>query len=165
MRTALGLGATAAALALGAALALPRLGSVVVFEVLLAVVGALALRFLLPTLGDGPRRARRRRWRRAPDQTPAPAWLLRYQGMVVGAGRDTAATESRLLPELRQLAAERLDALHDVDFTRQPEQARRLLGEAGWSLLRPDWASGRGTWDPGATPAQIEAAVAAIEKL
>ncbi|NNC93029.1 MAG: hypothetical protein HKN80_11125, partial [Acidimicrobiia bacterium] len=150
MKQALLVASVSSALLLIALVALPRTGALLVLEGFLGVVAVLGLRSLMPGLGEGPRRERRWWWRKTEDQMPAPRWLLRYQGLVVGAGRDTVSTDGRLLPELRQLAAERLHALHEVNMDRDPAAAEALLGEAGWSLLRPDWAVGRGAWDPGA---------------
>jgi len=39
---------------------------------------------------------------------------------------------------LRDFAAHRLLARHDVDLQREPERARELLGPEAWELVRPD---------------------------
>jgi hypothetical protein len=145
--------------------ALPRAGAALVLEIFLFVVAVLALRSLMPALGEGPGRKRRRWWRRRQEQATLPSWLLRHQGLVVGATRDTVSADGRLLKELRGLAAERLASKHQINMSQDPGASRHLLGEAGWEILRPDWATGRGAWDPGATLEQIGAAVSAIERL
>ena len=145
--------------------AFPRAGAALALEVFLFVVAVLALRSLMPTLGQGPGRNRRRWWRRRQEQATLPNWLLRHQGLVVGATRDTISADGRLLKELRKLAAEGLASKHKINMSQDPGASRHLLGEAGWEILRPDWATGRGAWDPGATLEQIDAAVSAIERL
>ena len=44
----------------------------------------------------------------------------------------------RLRPRLREIAAQRLAALHGIDLDGRPEAARALLGEETWELVRPD---------------------------
>ena len=39
---------------------------------------------------------------------------------------------------LREVAAHRLSARHDVDLRCEPERARELLGLEAWELVRPD---------------------------
>lgn len=165
MRRVAAIAAVSSVLVLGSSFALPRPGAVLVLEIFLAVVTILALRSLLPTLGDPRPPQPRRWWRRGRDQTTTPRWLMRYQGLVSAATRDTVSADERLFRQLRQLAGERLEHLHDVDLEADPATARDLLGEAGWNVLRPDWAEGRGAWDPGATLEEIDAAVTAIEGL
>lgn len=44
----------------------------------------------------------------------------------------------RLAPRLRPIAAGLLSSRRRVSFDRQPDEARRILGEETWELVRPD---------------------------
>lgn len=147
------------------AISLPRFSRTLLFESFLLVTAGIALASLLPDLSAGRYRRSRRWWWRRPDPTTLPGWLLRHEGLVVGATRDTLSADGRLLAELRGLAAERLASKHKVDMAQDQDGSRALLGPAAWDLLRPDWAAGRSAWDPGPTLEEIDSAVSAIEGL
>ncbi|MHB8469729.1 MAG: hypothetical protein ACYDCH_08245 [Gaiellaceae bacterium] len=67
-----------------------------------------------------------------------PPELVRVE-REIALGTSTAAhLHLRLLPLLREAAAARLAAHHNVDLERRPEAARRLLGDEVWEQLRPD---------------------------
>lgn len=44
----------------------------------------------------------------------------------------------RLVPRLREVAAQRLEVRHGLDLDRRPEAARTVLGDELWELVRPD---------------------------
>jgi hypothetical protein len=72
---------------------------------------------------------------------------------------------SRLLPLLREAAAARLAAGHDVDLERRPDAARRLLGEEAWELLRPDRPAPADRNSPGISMQRLRAVVDTLETL
>jgi hypothetical protein len=79
-------------------------------------------------------------------------------------GKTTAFdAEWRLLPFLRDVAAEQLESRHSVDLVAQPDLASRLLGEEGWELLQPDRPPPGDRLAPGLSLERVDAAVKAIE--
>jgi len=72
---------------------------------------------------------------------------------------------SRLLPVLREAAATRLAAHHNVDLERQPDAARRLLGDDAWEVVRPDQPEPDDSNAPGVPLPQIRALVDTLEAL
>lgn len=62
---------------------------------------------------------------------------------------------------LRDVAAHRLSARHDVDLRREPERARELLGPEAWDLVRPDAERATGPIDL----RRLERAADALEEL
>jgi hypothetical protein len=76
---------------------------------------------------------------RRSEPTPVrPPELVRVEREIVLGSTNAAHLEMRLLPILREAAAARLAARHNVELERRPEAARRLLGDDAWELLRPD---------------------------
>jgi len=67
-----------------------------------------------------------------------PPELARMEREITLGSSSAAHLDMRLLPILREAAAARLAAHHNVELARRPEAARRLLGEDAWELLRPD---------------------------
>jgi hypothetical protein len=72
---------------------------------------------------------------------------------------------SRLLPVLREAAATRLALHHNVDLERQPEAARRLLGDDAWGVVRPDRAEPEDLYAPGLPLPQVRELVDTLEAL
>lgn len=57
----------------------------------------------------------------------------------ISAGRSSAFDlHYRLRPMVREIASAQLARRHGLDLDRRPEQARALLGERVWELVRPD---------------------------
>ena len=71
--------------------------------------------------------------------------------------------DHRLLPRLRLVADDRLLAVHGLTMGGSPEQARTILGETAWSILRPDRQLAADVGIPGPSAAELEAVVGAIE--
>jgi hypothetical protein len=71
----------------------------------------------------------------------------------------------RLLPLLREAARTRLTARHHVDLERRPDEARKLLGEEAWELLRPDRPAPLDPSDVGLPLRTIGALVGTLEQL
>jgi hypothetical protein len=84
----------------------------------------------------------------------------------IALGSSTAANlHRRLLPLLREVAATRLAARHHVDMERRPEEARRLLGDDAWDVLRPDRPEPLDPSGAGMPVRKIEALVGTLERL
>lgn len=66
-----------------------------------------------------------------------PPQLQRLEWLVEFATTASADAELRLIPELRGLAAARLEERHGVDLNADPETAAALLGAGAWAYLDP----------------------------
>ncbi len=111
-----------------------------------------------------PDAVRRKRVRRGPDRPERPADLVRLERLVV-TGRSTAGdVHLRLRPVLRELASARLRH-HGVWLDRSPQDARRLLGDELWEIVRPDrpWPSEPRA--PGMSWDQLTSVVTRLERL
>ena len=71
----------------------------------------------------------------------------------------------RLVPLLRSAAAARLSLRHGIELERQPDVARRLLGEQAWDLVRPDRPAPTNALAPGPPQVEVTAVVARLESL
>jgi hypothetical protein len=71
----------------------------------------------------------------------------------------------RLRPSLRRTAAELLAARRGIDIDREPEAARRALGEDAWEIVRRDREPPHDRFAPGVRPATLQRAVASLEAL
>lgn len=101
-------------------------------------------------------RARRR------STAEVPTELERIDRLLVLGTASAFDAHHRVRPLLRQLAAERLHAHHGVDLDRQPEQARQLLGDDLWNVVRPDLELGNRS-APGLPLERTARLVAALE--
>ena len=70
-----------------------------------------------------------------------------------------------LFPLLRSAAAARLSMRHGIELERQPDVARRLLGEQTWDLVRPDRPPPADGLAPGPREEEIAAVVARLESV
>lgn len=135
------------------------------YQVLLLVLAAMAARRLRPTEvveeDDAPLQMRIRPVGR-PHYT-APPQLEKVERLVVFGKTTAFDAEWRLLPFLRDIAAEQLESRHGVDLVGQPERAIQLLGDEGWELLQPDRPPPGDRLAPGLSLEQVHAAVKAIE--
>ena len=93
-----------------------------------------------------------------------PDDLVRLEGQVTLA---TAAAIDlyRFRPILQEAAAGRLLRRHGVSLERQPERARRLLGDDAWEIVRPGHDRPRDAFAPGLPLERLRAAVEAIERI
>ncbi|GMQ85148.1 MAG: hypothetical protein BMS9Abin07_0713 [Acidimicrobiia bacterium] len=92
-----------------------------------------------------------------------PPQLQRLEWLVTFATTASADAELRLIPELRDLAAARLEQRHGVDLNTDPKTAAALLGTGAWAYLDPQRPGRFGR--SGLTPVQLETIVSAIEDL
>ena len=90
-----------------------------------------------------------------------PAELVRTERDLTLSSTNTGDLHTRLLPQLREVAAARLADRHDVDLA----GARELLGDETWEYLRPDRAVPDDRTAAGLPLRRIAALVDAIERL
>ncbi len=111
-----------------------------------------------------PHAASRKRVRRAPNPPMRPADLVRLERLVV-TGRATAGdVHRRLRPVLQEVAGARLRP-HGVWLDRNPDHARRLLGDELWELVRADRPRPPEPRAPGLSLEQLSALIARLERL
>lgn len=94
-----------------------------------------------------------------------PPELVRTQREITLGMSSAGHLHQRLLPILREAAAARLAAGHNVDLVRRPDAARRLLGDDTWELLRPDRPEAADHNDPGIPLRRLRAVVDTLERL
>jgi hypothetical protein len=94
-----------------------------------------------------------------------PAELMLTEREITLGTSNAGNLHKRLLPMLREAAAARLAAGHNVDLARRPEAAQQLLGEETWQLLRPDRPAPPDHDGPGIPMRQLRAVVDTLEKL
>lgn len=71
----------------------------------------------------------------------------------------------RLRPTLRRIASELLRSRRGIDLDREPEAARRALGDETWQLVRPDREPPPERFGPGIRLASLRRVVAALEAI
>ena len=126
--------------------------------ILVAAGAALAVALLPPV----PRTHRRRSPK--PVATPRPKGL-RAMERQVGLARGSAGDlHERLCPLLQDIARDRL-ATAGIDLDRDPETAEAALGPEAWELVRADRPPPSDRHGPGATLADVQSAVASIERI
>ena len=94
-----------------------------------------------------------------------PPELIRIEREITLGAGTAAHLHRRLLPLLREAAGTRLSARHQIDFERRPEEARRLLGEDAWDVLRPDRPEPIDRNGPGLSLRRIGGVVKTLERL
>ncbi len=129
-----------------------------VIQLAALVVGAVMLAALVPRM---PERSRRKTPRPAAQR---PAGLERLEWMV-GSGRHTAGDiHVRVRPVLREIAAALLRR-RGVRLDAEREQARRLLGDELWEIVRPARPRPRDHRAPGLELGALERLVERLERL
>jgi hypothetical protein len=139
------------------------------FEVLVVVVAWLAIRRIVPRNQPAQTTGlpfvpfwQRSRWETEPM---LPLSLRRVEGVIRYSERHPFAVHQRLLPLLRELAAERLAAIHGVAMEQDEDEAARLLGSDAWEILGPHAAEVPERAKHGISHEAIDTAVSAIEGL
>jgi hypothetical protein len=107
----------------------PWLVVAIAVTVALVAVGVLALAAMQPAYVPELRRPKRVRTDRERGGTEQAARLL-DKSM-----RDPGRFGELLRPQLVELAAHRLRRRHGVDFRRDPDRARDLVGDSLWQLM------------------------------
>jgi len=94
-----------------------------------------------------------------------PPELVRAEREITLGTSSAGHLHQRLLPLLREAAAARLSAGHNIELDRRPEAARALLGDAAWELLRPDRPAPDDRNGPGISMRRLRDVVSTLEKL
>jgi hypothetical protein len=110
-----------------------------VYALALAGLGMLALTRAADGADEFPPESLFEQWLSTPAEVNVrPPELVRTERDITLGSSNAGHLHRRLLPLLREAAAVRLASHHHVDLERRPEEARRLLGDEAWQLLRPD---------------------------
>ena len=125
----------------------------------------LLLRLVAPESVSGPTlqpytKAERLLAARAPAPPPAPTQaLLRLAG-------NASDLHFRLTPILRQVVVDLLALRAHIDYDKNPEAARPLIGPQLWDLIRPDRTIPiGGVSDPGLTDEQLRFLIDDLERI
>jgi hypothetical protein len=135
----------------------------------LLLLGALAVRLLLrwlllayPRPGPSPFDAALAA-RPAPPRPPAE--LERLARLLALSSASAVHAHTRLRPELRRVAADRLSWTRGIELDADADAARAAVGEAAWPLVRPDPGELPAREAPGVPAATLDLAVAALERV
>lgn len=123
-------------------------------------LGLLALRRAYPAAAPLGRPARRGTDRRKPP--PALARIEDELALGVAGAFDL---HHRLVPRLRAIAEGLLSSRHRVSLDRDPDAARRFLGEDAWDLVRPDRPSPDDRRARGVSPQTLGRVVHSLERV
>src|SRR6266542_7085503 len=110
-------------------------------DIYILFLGALLLLALVRVTAEGRRKARPslldldEERSTPPGQLPELARVERE--VVLGTAREFDL-HLRIRPLLRDVAEQRLWRIHGIDFEREPDRAREVLGEEAWELVKPD---------------------------
>jgi hypothetical protein len=161
--------AVAATLALVAVVELRPDRRPVALAAWLLLLGALAVRLLLRWLLLAYPRPVPSPFDAALATRPAaprpPAELVRLARLLALSSASAVHAHTRLRPELRRIAADRLSWSRGIELDADPVAARAALGEAAWPLVRPDPGELPDREAAGTPQAVLDAAVAAIERV
>jgi hypothetical protein len=94
-----------------------------------------------------------------------PPELVRTEREITLGMANAGHLHKRLLPMLREAAAVRLATRQSVEIERRPDQARRLLGDDAWELLRPDLPEPADPHAPGISLGRLRRIVDALERI
>jgi hypothetical protein len=100
-----------------------------------------------------------------PNSPVRPPELVRVEREITLGTSSAGHLHLRLLPLLREAAAARLGAHHNIELDRRPEAARRILGEDAWELLRPDLPVPDERNAPGISTARLRRLIDSLEAL
>jgi len=168
VRNALRLGPTLAGACLVLIVLLPIhvLATGRVFAIWVVLLTAIALRELIRSFPPDDRKSgfeAALRSRATPAPEPSAFAEVERQLQLGLAFADHA--HRTLVPLLRSAAAARLSMRHGIELERQPDAARRLLGEQTWNLVRPDRPAPADGLGPGPREEDVAAVVTRLESL
>jgi hypothetical protein len=137
------------------------------FDFLLITAGGLALLLLVSSVRSAAPRTGHSSFEaalraRPPGDLPPSQLETVARRVELGVAR-AADLHFHLRPMLREIAGARLGARHGCDV--DGPQARRLLGEQAWELLRSDRPPPEERFAPGIPPAELDAMLDRIETL
>jgi hypothetical protein len=107
----------------------------------------------------------RPRTTRGPTSRDSPAMLARLEQEVALGAAGSFDLHHHLRPRLRTIAAELLTARRRVSLDEGQPEARALLGEEAWELVRKDRARPADRLARGAPPEVLDRVVASLERL
>jgi hypothetical protein len=108
---------------------------------------------------------RPRTTRRGPTSRDAPAMLARLEQEVALGAAGSFDLHHHLRPRLRTIAAELLTARRRISLDGDQQEARALLGEEAWELVRKDRSPPEDRLARGAAPDVLDRVVASLERL
>jgi hypothetical protein len=103
--------------------------------------------------------------RRGPTSRDAPAMLARLEQEVALGAAGSFDLHHHLRPRLRTIAAELLTARRRISLDGDRLEARALLGEEAWELVRKDRSPPEDRLARGAAPDVLDRVVASLERL
>jgi hypothetical protein len=158
-----------AIVALVALLSIPRLSTPRALAIWVVIATALILLSLIrhsrATAGPEPASRFEQALRRREPPSKQPVELLRMDRELVLGSADADHAQRRLLPLLRATASARIAARHGFELARRPDEARELLGDDVWELLRPDRPAPDDRHGPGVPRKRIAAVIERVESL
>lgn len=98
-------------------------------------------------------------------RTQSPASLGRIEHEVALGVGGAFDVHFRLVPRLRTLAAGLLASRRTLSLTANPDEARAILGEDAWELVRPERPAPEDRLAAGMTPRELERVVEALERV
>ena len=137
-----------------------RVYALAVSGVTLALMIATLRRAYPPT-----RPLRTARTRRVRARRESPATLARLEQEVVLGSAGSFDLHHQLRPRLRGLAAELLTARHRLSLDGDAEQARELLGEETWALVRKERLPPEDRLARGMPPEALNRVVTSLERI
>jgi hypothetical protein len=136
------------------------------YVLVLAGIGLAALTRVTRTASERPGpSAFEAALRLRPADPVRPPELVRTERVIMLGSAGAGHLHLRLLPLLRESAAARLAAVHNIDLQRRPEAARRVLGDDVWELLRPDRPEPDDFDAPGMPLKRLRAVIDTLETL
>ena len=94
-----------------------------------------------------------------------PPSLARLEQLVALGVASSFDLQYRLVPPLRSTAAGLLASRRRIELDEQPEQARRILGDATWELVRPGRPAPQDRRSRGIAPADLTEVVDSLERV
>jgi hypothetical protein len=136
------------------------------FAIWVVLLTAIALRELIRSFPRDPRRPRFEDALRIHLTTATePSVVPRIERELQLALAFADYAHRTLIPRLRTAATARLSMRRGVELERQPDVARRLLGEQAWDFVRPDRPPPADGLGPGPSEEEIAAVVTRLESL
>ncbi len=124
------------------------------------VLGVLALRRAYPPLAPLRRESPARTGRRKPPPT-----LARIEDEVALGVAGAFDLHHRLVPRLRPIASGLLGSRRRVSLEHDPDEARTILGDETWELVRPDRRPPEDRLARGIPPAALARVVGSMESV
>ncbi len=135
------------------------------YQVVLLFLAAITLRRLRPVEEERESLPRLRIKAPGRSKRSIPPQLEKVERLVVFGKTAAFDAEWRLLPFLRSIAAEQLEARHGIDLAARPDLARPMISDRGWVWLDPERKRPVDRMAPGLSPEALDDVVSSIEEL